>query len=97
LVLGFMSCISQLYMQRGIDQDAAFESMRARVPIFGTLGFTKEGTNVGYEWEYRKYIQGGPTSQHRAYYTFQDLPPELGDREGGMVPCELTFDIYRTV
>jgi hypothetical protein len=97
MVLLAMTCISELYLTREIHPDAQFESMKARVPIFGDLKFTQEGANVGYEWEYRKYIQGGPTSKHRAYWTFVDLPRELVDRPTGMVPCEITFDIYRTV
>ena len=97
LILGFMTGVSLLYLLREIDPDAQFENMKARVPIVGTLGFTEAGVNVGYEWEYRKYIAGGVNSKQRAYWTFTDLPSALAEHAGGMVPCEFTFDIYRTL
>jgi len=104
LVLAVITGIGLLYMVREIDSDAQVESMRARVPVYGELVFRgKEGTsaagmNVGREWGYRSYIMGGPTSSHRAIWSFFELPGELGNRKSAsFVPCEFSLDIFRTV
>ena len=104
LVLAVVTGVGLLYMVREIDADAAFESMRARVPVFGELifrgkeGTSPAGTNVGREWDYRSYIMGGPGSSHRAIWNFFELPAELGRRSpGASVPCEFSLDIFRTV
>jgi hypothetical protein len=99
LVLLAMTGISLLYVSREIDVDAQEESMKARVPVFGNLryaGRDSEGTNVGREWEYRRYIEGGPNSPARAIWSFKNLSHELLERPGNMVPCEFSFDIFRT-
>ena len=74
LVLLFMTGVSLLYVFREIDPDAQFESMRARVPLYGELQFRSrdpkfQGDNVGREWEYRRYIAGGANSSS---FTLQD-------------------------
>jgi ABC-type transport system involved in multi-copper enzyme maturation permease subunit len=92
LVLVVMSLFSLLYVSRGIDREAAEESYKARVPIFGKLE-VQGGKNVGYEWEYREYITGGAADEF-AVWTFLSLPNDLGERDS--VPCEFTFDIFRT-
>jgi hypothetical protein len=99
IALVFMTGISLLYLVREIDPEAREQSMKARVPVFGALSFIPEGgTNVGREWEYRKYIPGGAQSKHRAIYTFAELPADLADQSrGATVPCEFTFDIFRTL
>lgn len=103
VVLAVMTCASLLYVFREINEDAKHLSMRARVPVFGRLYFLdpKEssftGTDVGREWTYRKYIAGGATSTNRAIYKYNELPAGLGDRPEGMVPCEFSFDIFRTL
>lgn len=92
-----MTLLSLVYVARGIqiDPDAAEESYKARVPIYGNI-LIQGGKNVGYEWEYRKYISGD-TKEDYAQWTFPTLSRDLGDRgDLGMVTCEFTFDIFRT-
>jgi ABC-type transport system involved in multi-copper enzyme maturation permease subunit len=92
LVLVAMGILSLGYVARGIDQEAADESYKARVPIFGEIQIVG-GKNVGYEWEYRSYISGGVVDEY-ALWTFPSLPSDLADRD--TVRCEFTFDIFRT-
>lgn len=102
LVLVVMSAFSLLYVLRGIDPDAAQESLKAREALYGDLEF--EGTkdrfraeNVGKEDDRRSYISGPdprvPGTQY-AVWKFKDLPGGLAGRDD--VPCEFRFDIYRT-
>jgi hypothetical protein len=102
LVLAVMTSISLLYLFREIDPDAKKESMHARVPLYGRLGFASreqdfKGSDVGREWDYRKYIAGGSRSSQRAIWTYTDLPRELASRPDGSVRCEFSFDIFRTL
>jgi hypothetical protein len=100
LVLIVVSGVSLLYVLRGIDPDAAAESLKARETMVGDLEFegTKErnkGINVGREWDYRSYIYGpspGEPTQY-AVWKFNDVRG-LADRE--KVRTEFSFDIYRT-
>jgi hypothetical protein len=100
LVLLFMAAVSLLYVLRGVDPDAAAESLKARAPMFGALTFENtesadKGINVGEEWGYRSYIgapMGGDAPQ-TAVWHFSDLPSSLAARKE--VPCEFTFAIYR--
>ncbi len=71
----------------------------ARVPIRGTLrfrdpkGFDKdEGINVGDEWFYRSYIQGGTDAA--AIWSFSGL--KESDFPGERVPLEMTLGVFRT-
>jgi ABC-type transport system involved in multi-copper enzyme maturation permease subunit len=105
VVLAVITLASLLYVVRGVHPEAAAESLKARVPIFGDLSFenTSKGKesdkaeNVGREWEYRSYISG-PTGARQppqfAVWKFTDLPAGLADRPA--VRCEFSFDIYRT-
>ncbi len=87
------------------SEEAKYESYKARVPVYGTLDFLNvnnpaeqfEGTSVGREWEYRKYIAGGRQSPHRAVWRFNNEGDirDLSNRPEG-VPCEFAFDIFRT-
>jgi hypothetical protein len=102
LVLLAFTGVSLFYVFREIDPDAQFESMRARVPVYGVLHFRSkqagfEGESVGREWEYRRYIAGSPGSSQRAIWMFKDLPADLANRPEPVVPCEFSFDIFRTV
>ncbi len=103
LVLVVMTGISVLYVFREISPEAKEESMHARVPLYGELSFYSrkdpkfQGTNVGREWGYRSYIAGGAGSPERAIWKYQDLPPELVRWKEDMVPCEFSFDIFRTL
>jgi ABC-type transport system involved in multi-copper enzyme maturation permease subunit len=86
---------------------ARAETYTARVPYRGKLEFKslvasdrKErqefaGTNVGREFDYRKYITGSPNSVHRAIWKFATVPAELASAPADRVPVEFTFDIFR--
>jgi hypothetical protein len=97
--LAVIGCLSLIYVLRGVNPDAAFESQKARVPIYGRLDFFPKGESVGREWDYRKYI-GGPqpgqlNAPHQyAIWTFPDVPAELGERPDPAT-FEFTFDIFR--
>jgi ABC-type transport system involved in multi-copper enzyme maturation permease subunit len=100
IVLAVMTLLSLVYTARSIGPEAEEESFKARVPLYGELEFYPDskntGKNVGYEWDYRKYItfpeEGGDEC---AIWTFRSLPVDLGQR-GETVPCEFTFEIFRT-
>jgi hypothetical protein len=101
LVLVVVSGLGLLYVLRGVSEEAAAESLKARVPLYGELEFEGtddpvKGENVGREWEYRGYIFGPVPSQPTQYavWNFRDLPSGLAERD--KVRCEFTFDIYRT-
>jgi hypothetical protein len=71
------------------------------VPVFGELVFRGgdpnfQGESVGREWDYRRYIAGGPNTSHRAIWVYSDetLPADLKNKSE--VPCEFSFDIFRT-
>jgi hypothetical protein len=91
-----------LLQASSVSAEARDESFKARIPVFGDLSFRKglddfTGESVGREWEYRRYIAGGVNSSHRAVWSYRDdaqLRP-LAARPGG-VPCEFSFDIFRT-
>jgi ABC-type transport system involved in multi-copper enzyme maturation permease subunit len=93
LVLVVMNLLSLVYVARGVDQEAADESLKARVPVYGDL-YVRNPKNVGYEWDYRQYITGAAADED-ATWVFYDLPRSLvhGDEP---VRCEFTFDIFRT-
>jgi hypothetical protein len=102
LVLIVMTSVSLLYVFREIDPDAQVESMRARIPLYGNLAFrgkegNYQGDSVGREWDYRRYIAGGKNSVQRAIWSYAALPQDLANRPEGKVPCEFSFDIFRTV
>lgn len=102
LVLVVMTLVSLLYVIRGVDPDAAAESLKAREPIYGVLRFENTGgndagENVGREWDYRSYITA-PLQQTgakpTAVWEMPTVPASVADRKG--VRCEFSFDIYRT-
>jgi hypothetical protein len=100
VVLGLMTFVGWLYIYTtGVDQKAAEETYKARVPVRGKLAFSSRkaeftGTNVGREFDYRKYIAGDASSPQRAIWTYKNIPAGLtSGRE--FVPCEFTFDIFR--
>lgn len=106
LILFIMTTVSLFFVLRGVNPEAREESLTARQPIYGTLGYfdlvdgaprPAKPDNVGREWGYRGYIGGNRPSaktQHYAYWNFTELPENLDDRK--TVRCEVTFDIYRT-
>jgi hypothetical protein len=74
----------------------------ARAPIYGNLviynrdGKPDKGINVGNEWEYRGYIEGGTpgvqTNAH-AVWTFTGITPE---KYANGLPLELNLRVFRT-
>ena len=95
-----MLSFSLIYLLRGVHPTAQAESLKARVPVYGSLEYVgtnnPKGENVGNEWEYRGYISGPmPGSQPQyAIWTLDNLLRDLASRD--QVPCEFTFSIYRT-
>lgn len=80
------------------SEESKKETGTARVPTRGKLSFQSRkadfvGTDVGREFNYRKYIGGSPTSSQRAVYSFRELPSSL--KRANQVPLEFSFDIYR--
>jgi hypothetical protein len=76
----------------------AEDMLVARVPVFGTLVFKdrsgrdkEKGINVGSEWEYRGYIEGGTASA--AVWTFSNI--READFPQGL-PVEMTIEIFRS-
>ncbi|MBM3998597.1 MAG: ABC transporter permease [Planctomycetes bacterium] len=71
--------------------------LQARVPVYGKLSFLSrtgtagDGVNVGSEWGYRKYIEGGTLAS--AVWTFENITPE---RFPDGLPLELNLSIFRT-
>lgn len=78
---------------------------RARVPVYGKLRFkdrggrdVARGVNVGNEWGYRSFIDGGTLAA--AIWTFEGITPEkyqdnLPPEEQGL-PLEMTLRVFRT-
>lgn len=72
--------------------------LRARVPIYGKLNFrtrggrsSDRGVNVGNEWVYRSYIEGG--TQAAALWHFKNLRQE--DFPDGLT-LQMTLSVFRT-
>lgn len=90
-----------------LSSRALEETYTARVPLRGKLEFKSlvaqdrsekkefEGTNVGREFDYRRYIAGADISPQRAIWRFAEVPADLAAAEGDRVPVEFTFDIYK--
>jgi hypothetical protein len=102
LVLVLMTAVSAIYVLRGIDPEAAAESLKAREPLYGVLHFENtgeaegQGINIGREWNYRSYITAGVPNVGTPYaiWEFTNIPRALAERD--KVRCEFAFDIYRT-
>lgn len=101
LVLGTLTLFSLLLLGvNRVSPSAEKQTLTARVPLRGKLEFKSrndkfEGTNVGREFEYRKYIVGHEFSPQRAIWKFYSLPSELVRAENDRVPVEVTFDIFK--
>lgn len=70
----------------------------ARVPVYGELRFldragnpATQGINVGDEWTYRSYVEGGTLGA--AVFTFEGVTPE---RFPDGLPVEMTLGVFRT-
>jgi hypothetical protein len=101
LTLALMTAITVVLVNTAtIDPKAQAESETARVPVRGKLEFKSrkadfEGTNVGREFDYRRYIAGDPASPQRAIWHFYDVPSFMTAAGRDAVPVEFTFDIYK--
>jgi hypothetical protein len=107
VLIGLTGVSLVLVANSPLSERAREETYKARVPIRGKLEFKGligvlrsgqeefAGTNVGREFDYRKYIAGSPQSLQRAIWHFRDLPPELAKPEGDRIPVEFTFDIFK--
>ena len=99
IALAFMTGVSWLFISsNSIDEKAQQETLKARIPVRGELQYQSRkvdfsGTNVGREFDYRRYIAGDPSSPQRAVWSFYELP-DLPANENRL-SCEFTFDIYR--
>jgi ABC-type multidrug transport system fused ATPase/permease subunit len=76
---------------------------RARVPEYGKLRFldrkgvpVAKGVNVGNEWQYRSFVDGG--TQSAAIWTFSGVNAShlRADEEGHVLPLELIVRVFRT-
>jgi len=100
-----------LITNTSIPEKAREETYKARVPHRGTLEFKSlpaaertekqefQGTNVGREFDYRRYIAGHPQSPQRAIWHFASIPTEMERSseplDQARVPVEFTFDVFR--
>ncbi len=102
LILIVLNLIGVLYVLRGIDPEAAADTLKARDPLYGVLTFentkdARRGESVGREWDYRSYISGpmiGIGTPPMAVWSFGEPSSRLANRD--KVRCEFAFDIYRT-
>ena len=78
-------------------------NLRARVPIYGNLSFldragkpTDKGVNVGNEWTYRSYIEGGTLAA--VIWTFDGITPRKFPQSqyGKGIPLEMMIRVFRT-
>lgn len=95
---GHFHALSEVPGSQGREYLVGGPQLPARVPIYGTLRFkdrtgaaAQQGINVGDEWLYRQYIEGG--SQAAAIWRFRGLDPELF-RSG--LRLEMTIQVFRT-
>ena len=96
-----------LVANSSISDKAREETYKARVPYRGHLEFKSmvgaerqerkefEGTNVGREFDYRRYIAGHGESPQRAIWRFPTVPADLARAADDRVPVEFTFDIFK--
>lgn len=73
--------------------------LQAKAPVYGKLeildrnGNPSEGINVGDEWTYRGYIEGGYSSKSAAVWTFEGVSRE---KYPDGLPLELNLQVFRT-
>jgi nucleotide-binding universal stress UspA family protein len=109
VLIGLTGVSLVLVTNSSISERARQETYKARVPVRGSLEFKGligtlrdfdnnqefAGTNVGREFDYRKYIGGGRTALQRAIWHFEKLPSALATAENDRVPVEFTFDVFK--
>jgi hypothetical protein len=102
--MAVVSGISLIYLWRGVNDDAQYESYKARVVRYGDLHFVgtknaNKGMMAGREWDYRTYITNPTRNRNEnlrqyAVWDFAAIPASvLGQSEP--VHFEYTFDIFR--
>jgi hypothetical protein len=107
IALTGLSLVFILNTVGGMSQKTRDETYKARVPVYGALEFKSMvaaartekvefgGTNVGREFDYRKYIAGHPSSPQRAIWHFAEVPAGMPNAADDRVPVEFTFDIFK--
>ena len=100
VLVGLTGVALVLISNSSFSERAREETYKARVPVRGTLQFKSrkadfEGTNVGREFDYRKYIAGAPISPQRGVWSYTNIPVGMTAAEGDRVPVEFTFDVYK--
>jgi ABC-type transport system involved in multi-copper enzyme maturation permease subunit len=108
LVMAALTGVSLvLIVNSSMSERAKAETYTARVPLRGKLGFASivgaerqekkefEGTNVGREFDYRRYISGHPESPQRVIWRFDNLPSDLRNPPGDRIRVEFTFDVFK--
>lgn len=107
VLLGLTGVSLVLITNSSISQRAKDETYKARVPVRGKLEFKSvearyrndktefEGTNVGREFDYRRYIPGGEGAMQRGIWHFPKVPSGLASAQDDRVPVEFTFDIFK--
>src|SRR5579883_1668336 len=106
LMLALTGATLVMVTNTNISERARQETYKARVPYRGKLDFKSmvgkerregkefEGTNVGREFDYRRYIAGHPDSPQRAIWHFATVPAGLASVKDDRIPVEFTFDIF---
>lgn len=101
IALVAMTGVSLIFINAAnVDEKARSETAKARVPVRGKLEFASrkadfDGTNVGREFDYRKYIAGHPESPQRAIWHYFEIPAAMKSPGGDVVPIEFTFDVFK--
>ncbi|HJZ53667.1 MAG TPA: ABC transporter permease, partial [Gemmataceae bacterium] len=101
LVLAGLTLVSLVLINATkIDEKAEEETAKARIPIRGRLEFKSrkaefEGTNVGREFDYRRYIAGHEKSPQRAIWHYAEVPSAMTSAPDDRIPVEFTFDVFR--
>jgi ABC-type transport system involved in multi-copper enzyme maturation permease subunit len=105
LALIVMTSLSLVYILRGVNPEAAAESLKARHPLYGELAFENvpprsdgKAINVGREWEYRSYItyrSDNRDAAQAAHWDISGLPAAWSGLQQP-VTVEYTFDVFRT-
>jgi hypothetical protein len=108
LILAALTGVSLvLVINSGMSEKARAETYTARVPYRGKMEFKSivgsertekvefAGTNVGREFDYRKYIAGHRDSPQRAIWHFYDLPSGMKTAKDDRVRVEFTFDVFK--
>jgi hypothetical protein len=103
IVLLLMAGIGYLWIVRQVPAEVARTNLICRVPVYGELryldreGVPGAGTNVGYMWEFRGYIEGA--TQARAIWDFAGISPKAmvttADNQRRLL-LESRFEAFRT-